>query len=77
MNLSSKFFDIPEFDFDGEKQKFVENLNFLKSMSVQEQTLYKKWQEFNKNEYNMRNKDTNIPKYYNRLWNPTDITNKE
>ena len=77
MNLSSKFFDIPEFDFDGEKQKFVENLNFLKSMSVQEQTLYKKWQEFNKNEYNMRNKVTNFPKYYNRLWKPTDITNKE
>tara|TARA_B100000214_G_scaffold232712_1_gene169874 strand:- start:5079 stop:6242 length:1164 start_codon:yes stop_codon:yes gene_type:complete len=77
LNLSSKFFDIPEFDFDGEKQKFVENLNFLKSMSVQEQTLYKKWQEFNKNEYNMRNKVTNFPKYYNRLWKPTDITNKE
>ena len=46
-------------------------------MSVQEQTLYKKWQEFNKNEYNMRNKVTNFPKYYNRLWKPTDITNKE
>ena len=39
--LSNKFFDIPEFDFEGEK-KFVDNLDFLKSMSVQEQTLYKK-----------------------------------
>ncbi len=77
MNLTNKFFDIPEFNFDGEKQKFVDNLDLLKSMSVQEQTLYKKWQEFNKNEYNMRNKVTNFPKYYNNLWKPTDITDKE
>jgi len=77
LNLTNKFFDIPEFNFDGEKQKFVDNLDLLKSMSVQEQTLYKKWQEFNKNEYNMRNKVTNFPKYYNNLWKPTDITDKE
>ena len=35
------FFDEPQFDFDKEKQKFIDNLDFLKSMSVQEQTLYK------------------------------------
>ena len=28
----------------------------LKSLSVQESTLYKKWQEFNKDEYKMRTK---------------------
>ena len=28
----------------------------LKSMSVQESTLYKKWQEFNKDVYKMRTK---------------------
>ena len=45
------FFDInTEFDFDGEKDKFIDNLNMLKSMSVQEQTLYKKWLEFNNTE---------------------------
>ena len=75
--MFDKFFDEPKFDFDAERTKFISNLDLLKSMSVQEQTLYKKWQEFNKNEYNMRNKVTNFPKYYNRLWKPTNITNKE
>ncbi len=41
------FFDAPKFDFDKEKQLFVENLDMLKSMSVQEQTLYKKYKEVN------------------------------
>ena len=75
--MFDKFFDEPKFDFDAERTKFISNLDLLKSMSVQEQTLYKKWQEFNKNEYNMRNKVTNFPKYYKTIWKPTDITNKE
>ena len=38
------FFNIDtEFNFDKEKESFIDNLNMLKSMSVQEQTLYKKW----------------------------------
>ena len=36
------FFDEEKFDFDKRKKKFIDNLDFLKSMSVQEQTLYKK-----------------------------------
>ena len=45
------FFNIEtEFNFDKEKELFIENLNMLKSMSVQEQTLYKKWLEFNNDE---------------------------
>ena len=45
------FFDIDtEFNFNKEKENFINNLDMLKSMSVQEQTLYKKWLEFNKNE---------------------------
>ena len=40
MNLVNNFFDITdEFNFDKEKQNFINNLNMLKSMSVQEQTL--------------------------------------
>ena len=77
MNLSNKFFDIPEFDFEGEKKKFIENLNFLKLMTVQEQTLYKKWQEFNKNDYSIRRKASKFNTLYHRLWKPTDIYNKE
>ena len=46
------FFDEEKFDFEAERKKFIDNLDFLKSMSVQEQTLYKKWQELNKDLYN-------------------------
>ena len=76
MNLPNKFFDIPEFNFEGEKKKFIDNLDFLKSMSVQEQTLYKKWQEFNKNDYSIRRKASKFNALYHRLWKPTDIYNK-
>ena len=49
MNLINNFFEVTDdFNFDTEKQNFVDNLNMLKVMSVQESTLYKKWQEFNK-----------------------------
>ena len=33
------FFDTPKFDYDKEKELFVENLDMLKSMSVQELSL--------------------------------------
>ena len=55
--MLNNFFEITdEFNFETEKQNFVQNLDMLKSMSVQESTLYKKWQEFNKDEYKMRTK---------------------
>ena len=44
------FFDDVKFDYDIEKKKFIDNMNYLQTMSVQEQTLYKKWLEFNKDE---------------------------
>ena len=71
------FFDEPQFDFDKEKQKFIDNLDFLKSMSVQEQTLYKKWLEFNADVYSMTQKATNFPRLEKAIWTPTDINNKE
>ena len=47
--MLNNFFEITdEFNFETEKQNFINNLDMLKSMSVQESTLYKKWQEFNK-----------------------------
>ena len=54
--MFNKFFDVEEFDYELEKKKFVDNMNFLKSMSVQEITLYKKWEEFNKDSYAMLQK---------------------
>ena len=80
MNLISEFFDIEEFSFDREKENFIKNLDMLKTMSVQEQTLYKKWLEFNKDETTRQKFIKNYFKselFYNQIWKPTDINNKE
>ena len=71
------FFDEPKFDFDAERKKFIDNLDYLKSMSVQEQTLYKKWQEFNADVYSMTQKASKFPKIEKSIWMPADINNKE
>ena len=71
------FFDEPQFDFDVERKKFIDNLDFLKSMSVQEQTLYKKWQEFNADVYSMTQKASKFAKIEKAIWIPKDINNKE
>ena len=70
------FFDEPQFDFEAEREKFISNLDFLKSMSVQEQTLYKKWQEFNSDVYTMTQKASKFAKIEKAIWMPTDINNK-
>ena len=42
MELFENFFEDPDkFIYEDEKQKFIEHMNFLKTMSVQESTLYK------------------------------------
>jgi len=71
------FFDEPKFDFDKERKTFIDNLNLLKTMSVQEQTLYKKWQEFNADVYSMTQKASKFKRINNSIWTPSDITNKE
>ena len=71
------FFDEEKFDFEAERKKFIDNLDFLKSMSVQEQTLYKKWMEFNADVYSMTQKATHFSKIENSIWTPKDINNKE
>ena len=48
----------------------------LKEMSVEEQTLYKKWQEMNKGG-KMSKVKKKLATYQNNLWIPTDITNLE
>jgi len=75
--MLNKFFEVESFDFDKECKNFIDNLNFLKSMSVQEQTLYKKWQEFNKDVYSMQQKSSHFDKIENSLWMPSDIYNQE
>jgi hypothetical protein len=70
------FFGEAEFNYELEKKKFIDNMDFLKSMSVQEQTLYKKWQEFNKDE-KLMSQITSLDVISNQLWKPTDINNLE
>jgi len=65
----------PIFDFELEKAKLKENMDYLMTMSVQEQTLYKKWVELQ--EPNMIQAKSQIASYYDLQWKPTDINNKE
>ena len=65
----------PVFDFELEKAKLKENMDYLMTMSVQEQTLYKKWVELQ--EPTMLEAKSQIASYYDLQWKPTDINNKE
>ena len=65
----------PIFDFEIEKTKLIENMDYLMTMSVQEQTLYKKWVELQ--EPSMIQAKAQIASYYDSQWKPTDINNKE
>jgi len=71
-----KFSDDKDFDFDKHKQEFIDNMDMLKTMSVQEQTLYKKWQEFNKND-KLRSKADKLDQVQQQMWKPTDLSDKE
>jgi hypothetical protein len=65
----------PKFVFEEAKQRLIDNMNYLKTMSVQEQTLYKKWIELQEDSM-VRDKDK-MSMYYDLQWKPTDIFNKE
>jgi len=67
----------PTFDYDVEKKKFIDNMDYLSSMSVEEQTLYKKWQEWNSDLASSMKKKASLALHYDSLWTPTDIYNKE
>ena len=68
------FFDIStEFPYDVEKEEFIKHMDFLKSMSVQESTLYKNWKQWNYNQYGMTQKGALIDLAQKQLWMPKDI----
>ena len=67
----------PSFDYDVEKGKFIENMDYLSSMSVEEQTLYKKWQEWNYDLATSMKRKAGLALHYDALWMPKDIQNKE
>ena len=67
----------PAFDYDVEKGKFIENMDYLSSMYVEEQTLYKKWQECNYDLATSMKRKAGLALHYDALWMPKDIQNKE
>ena len=74
--LSDFFDNVPEFDFNNEQKKLIESLTFLKSLSVEEFTFFKKWSELNKPTIaNDIGSDASIIE--NKIWKPSDINNLE
>lgn len=65
------FFDIPEERNPIDELK--ENLIFLKNLSVEEQTFYKKWQEIQK----YRDVVSNMDVVKSKIWLPTDINDEK
>ncbi len=64
------FFDIPEEKCPVDELK--ENLIFLKNLSVEEQTFYKKWQEIQK----YRDVVSNMGVVKSKIWMPIDINDE-
>ncbi len=78
MNEQLNLFETTEndFNFDEMKQKLIDNLDMLKEMSVEEQTLYKKWQEMNKGG-KMSKIKKKLYSYKDNLWKPTWLLDTE
>jgi len=73
MSAAHEFFNIDEFDFELEKKKFVKNIDFLKAMTVEEATFYKKYEEVQ--DYRSIVSKSALIKA--KIWAPTDINNEE
>ena len=78
-----KFWDTGEvavkkegFDFDKEKAALISNLDYLFAMSVQEQTLYKKWLEWNEDLHASMKTLPALHAQYDKIWKPKDINDK-
>lgn len=69
MNYSDNFFDTPAFDYLKQSQLFKENVTFLKNMTVEGQTFYKKWYELQGYKHLISNSSTVKAK----IWTPLDI----
>ena len=75
MGFDSFFEEVKEeFNYEEKRKEFIDNLDFLKSMSVEEATLYKKWQEINKLE-DFKKFAYKFDVLRKKIWTPTDINN--
>ena len=72
-----KFSEEKDFDFEKHKQEFIDNMDMLKTMSVQEQTLYKKCRNSTRVK-SLRSKFTDkLDQVQRQMWTPTDLFDKE
>jgi hypothetical protein len=65
------------FDFEKNKADLINNLDYLTNMSVQEQTLYKKWIELNEK---LTDKIKLLPMFNalkEQIWQPSNIMDKD
>ena len=75
MSFGNFFEDVvEEFNYDEKRKELIDNLDILKNMSVEEATLYKKWQEFNK-EQDFHKYAYKFDVLRKKIWTPTDINN--
>lgn len=65
------------FDFERSKRELIENLDYLFTMSVQEQTLYKKWLEWNEDLHASMKLLPALHQQYDKIWEPKDLMDKE
>ena len=65
------------FDFQRNKRELIENLDYLFTMSVQEQTLYKKWLEWNEDLHASMKLLPALHQQYDKIWQPKDLLDKE
>ena len=65
----------PKFDFEKQKSELIQNMDYLATMSVQEQVLYKKWVELQ--DVKMIRDKSQIAAMYDTQWAPADINNLE
>lgn len=77
IDIAQLFFEDAEeeFDFERDKRRLIQHMEELKNQSVEESTLYKKWEELRKFNNTKDIVKTGILK--NILWKPTDIYNRD
>lgn len=73
MQNISKFFDTDSLH-QQKVQEFIDNMNFLKAMSAEEHTLYKKYQDIN---HRFNKEIANIRIVKNKIWKPINLQDKQ
>lgn len=70
-SVANMFFNRPEFNFDTERVKFIEHMDYLNSMSVGEAILYKKWRQIKT--FNRTRDIIKASVVRQKIWTPKNI----